>query len=158
MKDLTFKHEGEIWRCNVRAYIIDLNKNFLIVSIPAHIGPKWEIVGGGIEIGESPIQALRREIFEEVGFKQYSILFESKEFIYERFDPIIKEKLSFDFIGLRITEFIVQVKKIKPEIKPQTSEVGESLWVPYGQCQNYLTYRGQMEKVSSIIEKARLDL
>jgi len=32
-----------------------------------HAHNKWEFIGGGIEFGESPIEALKREVKEEAG-------------------------------------------------------------------------------------------
>ncbi len=39
---------------------------FLLRNQKRHAG-SWGLVGGGVDLGESPIEALRREIVEEVG-------------------------------------------------------------------------------------------
>ena len=35
----------------------------------AHLHMKWQLVGGGVEFGEDPVNALHREVQEEVGVK-----------------------------------------------------------------------------------------
>jgi 8-oxo-dGTP pyrophosphatase MutT (NUDIX family) len=39
---------------------------FLLRNQKRHAG-SWGLVGGGVDLGESPIEALRREIMEEIG-------------------------------------------------------------------------------------------
>lgn len=39
---------------------------FLLRNQKKHAG-SWGLVGGGVELGESPVEALRREIIEEIG-------------------------------------------------------------------------------------------
>lgn len=42
--------------------------------------PSWCTVGGGVEAGETPIQAAKREVMEEIGIKpdQYTVINEHK--------------------------------------------------------------------------------
>lgn len=36
---------------------------------------KWSLVGGGVDKGETPLEAVKREVFEEVGLKPTNIKF-----------------------------------------------------------------------------------
>lgn len=51
--------------------IEDGDANILLARRPAHLhqGGKWEFPGGKIEAGELPINALRRELYEELGIE-----------------------------------------------------------------------------------------
>lgn len=51
------------------AVIVDTNNRILITQRPNHTshGGFWEFPGGKLEDSETPLAALKREIFEEVG-------------------------------------------------------------------------------------------
>ena len=50
------------------AYIFDAQGRVLIAKRPQnkHMGGYWEFPGGKLDLGESPAQAIEREIFEEL--------------------------------------------------------------------------------------------
>lgn len=50
------------------AYAILLRGNAVLVTHQAEPTPEFQLPGGGIDAGESSIQALHREVFEETGW------------------------------------------------------------------------------------------
>ena len=60
----------------VLAFVVNENEEFLLLRSPRRIG--WQVPSGALESGESPIQGLARELFEELG----------KEFMYHPLGPV----------------------------------------------------------------------
>ena len=51
----------------VRGLLIDPGRRVLLVRFEFPAGTRWALPGGGLEPGETHVQALRRELEEEVG-------------------------------------------------------------------------------------------
>ena len=57
-------------RPGARALVVDPDEQILLLPVPVDDGVSvWITPGGGIETGESPLDALRRELVEEVGLR-----------------------------------------------------------------------------------------
>ena len=64
---MTDPPEGLRIREAVRALMIDVADHVLLVRFEFPAGTRWALPGGGVEPGESDLDALRRELEEEVG-------------------------------------------------------------------------------------------
>ncbi len=60
---------GISYRQRPGVYAILPRDGQLLVTHQAHPSPELQLPGGGIDPGESPLQALHREVFEETGWK-----------------------------------------------------------------------------------------
>ncbi len=63
---------GSPWRRSAKAMLLDAEDRVLLLHlhdpVEAALGRWWELPGGGLEPGESPEQAVAREVAEETGF------------------------------------------------------------------------------------------
>lgn len=71
---MTGPHDGPRIREAVRALVLDDSHRVLLVRFEfPDAGTRWALPGGGIEPGESPVDALRRELDEELGLSGVEI-------------------------------------------------------------------------------------
>ncbi len=83
------------FRKGVAALILNKN-NEVVVFQRADYPISWHGPEGGMEPNETPIEALYREVYEEIGLKKedYSVLKESKNFIRYTFPQGIKKDIA----------------------------------------------------------------
>ena len=132
-------------RCKVRAHIWDDSRNLLVVKIRDHIGPSWEVPGGGIEEHETVKQALARELFEEIGIKRFMLKTHLSLKYQEIFEPEVIAKLSLNYVGQVVEDFGLMIEGTKPKIAPQTDEVMSWKWIADSEVSQYLNYMNQFE-------------
>lgn len=58
------QYPNAFYRTSVKGFIYDENGNVLVVQ---EKGDKWSLPGGGMDHGETPLDALKRELMEELG-------------------------------------------------------------------------------------------
>ena len=124
----------------------------------------WSFPKGGVEAGESDLEAARREIFEETGLRDIKLLLADALGSYERYSigpDGIGEQLQW---GLRRrTLFLFRAKEEKllsgPELYTHThGEVTDARWVSIDEALELLTHPKDREFLTSVrsrIEETR---
>lgn len=77
------------YRLSVKAKLMDGDKVLLVKEDDKD----WDLPGGGVEHSETILAALKRELFEETGLKNFSILGEPK--VVKMIDPSCGRPLLF---------------------------------------------------------------
>ena len=85
-----------------------------------HLDGRWNGIGGKIEIGESPVGAVMRELREETGI------------VVEKNDMVMIEHQRFDILTPSAHEIYWYAARVSNKTDlPPANDVGESLkWVP----------------------------
>jgi putative (di)nucleoside polyphosphate hydrolase len=106
------KHEKR-YRPNVAAVIVSCEYPFncnVFIALRGDIDGAWQFPQGGIDDGESPKEALFRELKEEIGTKKVEIIAEYPEWLsYDFPQKIVKRMYPYD--GQMQKYFLVRLKK-----------------------------------------------
>jgi putative (di)nucleoside polyphosphate hydrolase len=101
------------YRPNVSAVILSSRypeKCEFFIAHRSDIKNAWQFPQGGIDEGESPEEALQRELFEEIGCNDVEILSEFPEWITYDFPNVISKKM-YPFKGQTQKYFLVRLKE-----------------------------------------------
>jgi len=99
---------------------------------------RWRLLKGGVQDGETETEALQREVFEETGLKNISIL--SKVHSYE-----------FVFKDVRhvVSSYLVRASSKEP-IKLQKTEVADCLWTTKENALQLLYWNNEREPLRQL--------
>ncbi len=101
-------------------------------------GPfQWQMPQGGIDAGESPVEAALRELDEEIGVpaKLVTVLEETEDWIYYDFPPELKRRLPGPYLGQRQKWFALRFRGSDSDIRldKHTPEFDAWRWAPLGE-------------------------
>lgn len=94
---------------------------------------RWRLLKGGVEAGETETQALKREIFEELGLRNIQIL--NKIYSY---DFVFGDTLH------RVSSFLVKANS-KENVKLQHSEIADYMWITKDKAVKMLHWPNEKE-------------
>ncbi len=101
------------YRPNVSAVILSSKypeKCEFFIAHRSDIKDAWQFPQGGIDNGETPEEALIRELQEEIGYNDIEIIAEFPEWISYEFPNVISKKM-YPFKGQRQKYFLVRLKE-----------------------------------------------
>lgn len=103
---------------------------------------KWEFVGGGIEFGEDPVDAIKREVKEEIGVEVGEIKLLPK---------IISDIQEFENGDKRqVLVLTYECKVISGIPEPKDAEIGAVKYVPMSEIKNYPAFRNIYQTIDLI--------
>ncbi|MGV8141603.1 MAG: NUDIX hydrolase, partial [Candidatus Woesearchaeota archaeon] len=98
------------------------------------ISPEWDLLKGGIDDGESPKDALLRELYEETGSKKYTIIKQFKDKLLHG----LPEFTGFD--RQEVTMFLVEYVGDGKDLLPDAKEITELKFFDKGEAMRHIKY------------------
>jgi len=100
----------------------------------------WQFPQGGIDKGESPKDALFRELKEEIGTNKVDIVAEYPDWVSYDFPPVVADRMA-PYDGQTQKYFLVKLKKgAKIDIKTKHPEFSEYKFVKTEKLNDYITF------------------
>jgi len=132
------------YRPNVAAIVLSAKypeKCEVFIASRTDIKDAWQFPQGGIDKGESPKEALYRELKEEIGTNDIQIIAEYPEWVSYDFPPAIAQKMR-PYDGQIQKYYLVKLKKdAKIDIHTHhTAEFSQYKFVPTKNIFDYITF------------------
>ncbi len=142
-----------MYRKGVATIILNQNNEILLVNLTSFEKIFFAIPGGGIDVNETKIETIKRELFEELGIKNdnIEIIKESSFPIKFRFkiNPLIRD--GHKYIGQIKYYFLIRYKGADSDIKIDKKEVRKYIWCKYKDLNKYLLFENQLDDTKKII-------
>lgn len=120
----------QVYRPNVGIMLIDKNHRIIAGEV-IHSTNEWMMPQGGIDFGETPLQAMQRELVEETGirFEETRLITEHPEWLNYHFRKPL-EKDGVVFTGQRQKWFLLEYNGPPPDAaKTKDREFQHFKWV-----------------------------
>jgi len=127
-----------------RAIVYNPDQGYLLLKAKKGY---WQNPQGGIDAGETPIQAARRETLEETGLEV--VVLEGTEYFME-YDTERKGKQ----IHTEITSYAARVDYVKPVVLSEEDGHTDFKWVKYNEALSLLTkYPEQIQIFEEVVSR-----
>lgn len=142
------------YRQSTCAIILDDKKRILLIQKVSYQDNQWVPPGGGVDLDETPEQAILRELSEELGLNEVSII--KKSDYIDRYDwpnTVIMDNLikkNILFRGQEVTGFLIHAQN-SSNLNLQKEELKNSIWVERKLISKYLIFPNQLEKMEKLL-------
>lgn len=127
---------------------------FLLVCKTRYQDNQWSFPGGGVDGDETPEEALKRELQEELITDKFEIVAKSNfSYKYEWPDEVVEKTFKENgkyFRGTELTQFWVKFTGTREEVKPGDG-IKAVKWVTREELKTHLIFPNQWENAEKII-------
>ena len=131
------------YRPNVAAIVLSSNypkKVEFFIAARSDFEDSWQFPQGGIDEGESPRDALFRELKEEIGTDEVEVIAEYPEWVSYDFPKTIAKKM-YPYDGQIQKYFLVKLKPTaKIDLHTKEPEFSKYKFVSYDELFSYVTF------------------
>ncbi len=135
--------EKKNYRPNVAAIILSSSypaKCEILIASRIDIKDAWQFPQGGIDKGETPKEALFRELKEEIGTNEIEIIAQYPGWVSYDFPPAVAKKMT-PYDGQTQKYYLVKLKKgAKIDINTEIPEFGDYKFVQRKKLNDYITF------------------
>lgn len=144
MEDKTQNREQKKnYRPNVAAIILSSSypaRCEIFIASRIDVEDAWQFPQGGIDKGETPKQALYRELKEEIGTDEIEVVAEFPQWVSYDFPPSVAHRMA-PYDGQTQKYFLVKLKKgAKIDINTEIPEFSEFKFVKTEKLNDYITF------------------
>lgn len=133
----------KIYRPNVAAIVLSSSypaKCEIFIASRIDVEDAWQFPQGGIDEGETPHEALFRELKEEIGTNEVDIIAEFPEWVSYDFPPSVASRMA-PFDGQTQKYFLVKLHKgAKIDIDTEIPEFSQFKFVKTEKLNDYITF------------------
>ncbi|QDY71438.1 NUDIX domain-containing protein [Qingshengfaniella alkalisoli] len=139
--------QGQRYEIRPGAYTIVTRGSNILLTHQMAPTPEFQLPGGGIDPGESPLQALHREVFEETGWRIRPVrrLTAYRRFVFMPDYDKWAEKVC-----------IIYLSRAVHRLAPPSEDGHTAVWLSAGIALEVLAGEGDREILASVLDQSSL--
>ena len=150
-------HDKGLWHIHVGVWLMNKNGELLFQQRASQGKPnpgKWSRTGGHVDSGETPLQAIQRETYEEIGVKipidNFKLISKNKEEVYIQDSNVTNRNFIYSYFAIvdyKLEDYTMQEEEVS-NLKYMTIEEMEEAYKNKDEKYSFIKW----DKIDDIIK------